>query len=391
MIFYSCANKGLVSETYNKDYYQITKLLPENKIEQSAVNFLIYSDNQAGWRIQHKFLDKSRWTSPKMLLFPFYEIYLLTNGVIGGINGLRHVPDYGKNERLMMRDVIYSTAQKMDAAFILNIGDINAYDGRRPDHWETFLKENKQNHNLLNEIPYLPVIGNHEYANDPHYGYPNYKAIFGYPRFYVIEFPQAAIYVVDSNYILDQNQFIENSVQDQLFTKWFVRDNFTDTLAWLEKKLIEYDKPLTIVAMHHPLVTFGKHYQDWHNPGFGNALIEKRNKLIDLFHKYDVDVVFSGHEHSYQHNTSTSEGSKIHFLVGGGGGTPLRNPPDEETQFNILNEYKQEGHDVQNISLAKIYHYYTINIENNEMTIKVMKVSKNIELPIEKIKIVAPK
>lgn len=386
-VIFSCAKKGLITETYDKDFYQVKKLLPENSIQDSKANFIVYSDNQAGWRVQHLFLNKSKWTSPKMLIFPFYELYLLANGFIGGINALRDMPDYGKKERVMMRNAIYSAAQKTDAAFILNIGDINAYDGRRPDHWKTFLQENKQDHNLLNEIPCLPVIGNHEYANDLKYGYPNYKGIFDYPRFYVIEFPHAAIYVLDSNFILDQNQFLENDIQDDLFAKWFVRANSSDSLSWLEKNFIEYDKPLKIVAMHHPPVTFGKHYQDWHNPAFGNALIEKRNKLLELFHKFKVDVVFSGHEHFYQYNTSTFKDRKIHFFVGGGGGTPLRNPPDEATQSAILKEYKIAGHDVQNVSISKIFHYYTVNIDNDKMSIEVVKVNKNNEQPIEKIEI----
>ncbi|MBD3288501.1 hypothetical protein GF337_06815 [candidate division KSB1 bacterium] len=371
----SCAKKGLITEKYDEDFYRVKKLLPDNRIQEANVNFIIYSDNQSGWRVQHKFLDKQRWTSPKMLLLPFYQLYMLTNGFIGGVYGLRHVPDYGMKERLMVRDAIYETARKRNAAFIMNVGDINAADGRRPDHWKVFLTENKHDHNLLNEYPYLPVIGNHEYANDPEYGFPNYSSIFDYPRFYVIEFPQAAIYVVDSNFILDQNQFIENSIQDSLFAKWFVGENHRDTLAWLEKQFSKFDKKLKIVAMHHPPVTFGKHYADWNNPKFGNALIEKQNKLLRLFQRYNVDVVFSGHEHYYQHNILEKEGNMIHFLVGGGGGTPLRNPPDEETKNLILEEYQRMGHNVRNISQSKIYHYYIVNIESNKMTIDVIKVN----------------
>jgi hypothetical protein len=70
-------------------------------------------------------------------------------------------------------------------------------------------------------------------------------SLFDYPRFYVIEFPDAAIYVVDSNYILDQNQFINDSLQNQLFEKWFVSE---DGSAWLEQQLITYNKPFKMEA-----------------------------------------------------------------------------------------------------------------------------------------------
>lgn len=251
-----------------------------------------------------------------------------------------------------------------------------------------FLRENKHYHPLLNEIPYLTAIGNHEYGNDLKYGYPNYQAIFDYPRFYVIEFSDAAVYVVDSNYILDQNQFINDSLQNQLFEKWFVAE---DGNAWLEQQLITYNKPFKIVAMHHPPITFGKHHKDWLRSKFGQNLLEKRDKLLKLFEKYHVQAVFSGHEHVYQHNILKHDsGRMIHFFVGGGGGTPLRELPGKKTQQKRQQHFDQLGLQVSLIKQEKIYHFYQVAVKKNEISIKVQEVTGNKDVPtrlVEEIKI----
>jgi hypothetical protein len=38
-----------------------------------------------------------------------------------------------------------------------------------------------------------------------------------------------------------------------------------------------------------------------------------------ILEKYQVDAVFSGHDHNYQHNLVNG----VHYLVSGGGGAPL--------------------------------------------------------------------
>ena len=97
----------------------------------------------------------------------------------------------------MVRDALYREAKRSDIDFLLHLGDMAAHDGRIPGHWADFLRENKEIHPLLNEVPMLPTLGNHDRANDPRFGYPNFQAIFGYPRFYTVEFPDAMLFVVD--------------------------------------------------------------------------------------------------------------------------------------------------------------------------------------------------
>ena len=381
-IIFNCSSTGLVSEKYPESLYKIPKLLPDEPIQANST-FIIYSDNQAGWRGRERFLKKTNWTNWKIVLFPFYELYLIGNGIIGGIDWLRHTPDYGGKERRLVRDAIYAEAKRSQASFILNVGDITAHDGRRPSHWLSFLNENKVEHPLLKEIPFLPTIGNHEHANDSTYGYANYKAIFDYPRFYTVEFADAVLIIVDSNYIIDQYQDIDDDIQDDLFKSWFVSDDNSNEEAWLEKQLAAYDKPFKIIAMHHPPASYSMHHNDWYNPSFGNDLVEKRQQLFNLFQMYGVQVVFSGHDHLYQHNKLQSpNGNQIHFLGGGGGGAPLRDIVDMQTQKRRQQNFENEGFKILPVNQERIYHYYRVRIESDKLTIEVFEVADVLEEPI---------
>ena len=379
----TCTKKGLITDNYPKEFYSIPKLLPE---QTSTTNptFIIYSDNQSGWYAKEKFLRKSNWITWKMLLFPFYECYLLGNGIYGGINWLRQNPDYGTDSRLMVRDAIYAEAKQLSVDFIINVGDINAHDGRYPAHWELFLKENKINHPLVNEIPYLPVIGNHEHANDEKYGFPNFQAIFNYPRFYVIEYASVVFIILDSNFILDQYRNIDNDLQDKLFEKWFVSRNNVEEPAWLEKQLLKYKSTsFKIILMHHPLISFGYHHNDWFNTRNGNNLLDKREKLLNLFKKNKVQLVFSGHDHLYQHNIlKYDQDSQIHFLVGGGGGVPVRDLPSQRRINKFHQNFKKAKLNISIAKHEKIHHYYLTEVDSNNIKIKVIEVTRQKESPI---------
>ena len=389
-LYLSCARTGLLREKYSEDFYNVPKLLANDQIEGNG-SFIVYSDNQAGWRVRDVFLRKSNWTCWEMVIVPFYQLYLLGNGIWGFANWLRHVPDYGGQERRMVRDAIYAEAKRSQADFILNVGDIVTHDGRRPSHWATFIDENRIEHPLLREIPYLPVIGNHEHGNDSTYGFSNFQAVFDYPRFYVIKFTNGILIVLDSNFILDQYQYIDDDLQDELFEKWFVSGSDSDKPSWLEEQLLLSDKAFKIVAMHNPPISYGMHHVDWLKSSNGRNLLEKRQWLLKLFEKHGVQVVFSGHDHLYQHSISQyGEGNQIHFIVGGGGGTPLREQPDQETLMRCQQHFINEGFDISLLNQAMIFHYCLVQVTTNALVINVMEVTSEKDHPIrlaEKIRI----
>jgi hypothetical protein len=368
----------LISDNYPENFYRVPSLLADEPLRKNPT-FLVYSDNQAGWRVNEKFLWKRNWATWKMLLFPFYELYWLGNGLVGGINWYRHMPDYAGSEQRMVRDAVYRAATSNKVDFILNTGDICAHDGRRPEHWVRFLNMYKVEHPLLNEIPFLPVIGNHEKANDTTYGIKNYQAIFQYSRFYVIDFPDGALIVVDSNFILDQDGYIDDDLQDELFREWFVSEPDDDKPSWLERQLSSRDVTFKIVAMHQPPISFGKHHKDWHQKSHGSDLLNKRRKLIGLFEKYGVRLVFSGHDHYYQHNvlfpeiSAKSAGNEIHFIVGGGGGTPLMPLADSLTLNSYSQEFEKQGLNVRQQIQLQEYHYSLVTISDDTLSVNVFE------------------
>lgn len=378
-----CAGKGLVTDKYDEEFYRVPRLLSADTVITNQ-KFIVYSDNQTGWRAYDKFLRKENWTTPKMFIFPFYQLYLIGNGLIGLDNWIRHVPDYGFSERRVVRDAIYEEAKRSAVAFIMNVGDMSAHDGRRPYHWELFLTENRVERPLLDEIPYLPVIGNHENANDPTYGFPNYDAVFDYPRFYTVELRDASLFVLDSNFLVDQKSYIPDDEQDRLFEEWFVSGAGAPEPSWLEKKLSSCDKPFKIVAMHHPMITCAIHSSDWFDPANGRNLEEKRTKLINLFERYRVCVVMSGHDHLYQHNILRyGGGEQMHFLVGGGGGAPVRRVKSESKRADCRRYFESIGMDVDFSNHRSIYHYYLINVTTQKLSIDVFEIAGDASSPVK--------
>ena len=397
LVFFTCGvgceRKGLVSKKYSRDFYHVPKLLPDGPMDKNP-QFIIYGDSRPGWRLNEKFLYKRNWLTWKMVILPFYECYWMGNGVVGGINRLRHAPDYGIQESRMVRDAIYQEAKRSNVDFIFHGGDM-ATDGRRPSHWGTFLKQNKgdiatdgrrpshwgflmQNkieQPLLLDFPVLPVMGNHEKGNDPIYGLPNFQAIFEYPQFYVLDSPDAAIFVVDSDFILDHYGLIDDDEQDALFRKWFVAD---DGSAWLERELEARNQTFKIVVMHHPPVSFAKHYKDWSQPSVGRDLKKKRKRLISMLHEQGVQLLLCSHDHLYEHNTvqlASHNGTVIDVIITGGGGAPIRATSDEATVDTYRQSYAEEGLDVVLKKQESIYHYCLVDIASDKITIRIMEVT----------------
>ena len=392
IINFNCSTHGLISEKFPEEFYHIPKQIIPDEPQDKNPSFIIYGDSRPGWRIEEFFLRKETWLNWKMFIFPFYELYCLGNGIVGSVNWLRKVPDYGKKERLWVRDGIYDEAKRSDIDFIINGGDMPT-DGRYPAHWATFIKENKIDHPMIRDFPFIPVVGNHEHANDKIYGSPNYDAIFDYPRFFVLDFPDASLFILDSDLIIDQYQDIEDDEQDRLFEKWFVGN---DESSWLERELRKRDKTFKIIIMHHPPISFGKHHKDWSDPSWGRNLIAKRDALLQLFYQHKIQLALCSHDHFYQHNIVRMKDKNgqhpldIHFIITGGGGVPLRELSDEATIQQYLQNYKEAGLDVRLINQAKIYHYCQVAVKKNEISIKVQEVTGNKDVPtrlVEEIRI----
>jgi hypothetical protein len=379
------AGKGLVSETFAPDYYEIPRLIEGDSLAHNPT-FIVYGDSRPGWRIKESFYRKKNWWTWKQVLIPFYQIYWLGNGAVGSVNGIRNVPDYGDKQARRVRDAVYDEAKRSDVDFILHLGDF-ATDGRYPHMWKPFIDQNKFEVPLVLEFPLLPIVGNHEHANDSVYGMPNYRAVFDYEPFYVFESPHVDFFVVDSDIIIDQHQLMDDDVQDELFEKWFVAPGNPGTngrgadgpTAWLERKLAASTKTFKVVAMHHPPLVFAGHYGNWTDPKNGRGILEKRRALIDLMVRNGVQFVLAGHQHLYEHNVLTAFDGQplaapLHVVITGGAGSPLQPGADEEEIAAQAREYLSQGFTVANLKQDVVYNYCLVDVTPDVVSIDVYEV-----------------
>ena len=103
------------------------------------------------------------------------------------------------------------------------------------------------------------------------------------------------------------------------------------------------------VACHHPPYSKGYHNRD------------TEKSLAEIFEKGPVkpDIVFSGHQHNYEHYHYNG----IHYLVSGGGGTKqctIRRAPEDL--------YNQPG---------ETFHYCKITLSETKAHFEMIKLEKN--------------
>jgi 3',5'-cyclic AMP phosphodiesterase CpdA len=361
-------------EEYPVEVYGGVRAL-EIGLHDANPRFVAFGDTQSGWRVNEKLIRRENWVTKKAFFFPFYYLYNIGQGLVGTVNFLRKVPDYGGVERRLMRDAVYDEIQRTDPDFLLHLGDICLNDGRRPRHWATYLRESKLDVPLLASLPVVPVIGNHERANDEEYGLPNYEAVFpSYPRFYVIDFPDLALFVIDSNFIVDQNQHIDPDTQERLWRKWIAAGEGEEP-AWLERQLARREQRFKVVAQHHPPVSVGNHHDDWHRDEWGSHLVEKQHELLHVLLDNGVQVVLAGHEHIYQHSriqrhtNGDIDEAMLHVVITSGGGAPMR---PLASRGDIDKEYSAYLKDNLIVDLVKhddVYHYSVVSVTPDSLTI----------------------
>jgi len=371
-----CAGHGELKDHYDQEFYQVKNLLNEDSLQTQNPRFLVTGDTQRGWRINEKFLRGENWKSKWMALVPFYQLYLLGNGISGGLRFLTKRPEYHPTFRDHMRNTLYNRAKSNNNDFLLILGDLCASDGTRPLHWKYFIEENRNQTPLFNSVPIVTVPGNHDRTANPQ-GEANYKAVFNGPPFYTLEFKDAVLICLDSNYLVDQKNDIADTIQETLFSQYFVSD---DTLkpSWLEQQLSRFaDKRFKIVAMHHPPVSFGRHYSNWLRADYGNDLNEKRIRFIDRLLENNVQVVFTGHEHLYEHNIIKRDktrpdlaGRELHIVISSSGGVPLRAEAGEQLILQREQDLATFGIEAENVRQLSDYHFTEVQVTSDSLLIE---------------------
>lgn len=195
--------------------------------------------------------------------------------------------DYG----LWAKNVKSAWVKNPDAQFVISMGDL-VDNGEQYWQWARWLEGAA---GMIDKIPIAPISGNHEdytlnwKMTEPH----TYLNIFTLPKngiegfdeyFYSYDYGNIHFTVIDTQ-------------QDELAE--LKPDLFAKELAWAEKDLASTNKPWKVVLMH-------KHIFNFRVDGSFNAI---GNTFMPLFDKHKVDVVFTGHIHSYRRTVPIYQGA----------------------------------------------------------------------------------
>lgn len=192
---------------------------------------------------------------------------------------------------------------------------------------------------LASRIPVFPVAGNGE--GDLHW-YNRYHKLPENEAYYSFTYGNAEFFMLNSN---QPAEFAPGGAQ----------------YRWLEEKLRNSKAQWKFVAHHH--APYSADEDD-----YGNSWKEKSDqgdlavrKIVPLYEKYGVDLVFFGHLHTYQRTLPIKE-SKIDrqngviYVQGGGGGGNLEDFAPTRAWFSAKT---YRGH-----------HYFIISVHENTLNLK---------------------
>ena len=175
--------------------------------------------------------------------------------------------------------------------FLLHTGDLVS-NGTIYEQWEEQFFAPFGD--AIAHIPFFPVLGNHEQNSEHFYRF------FPSGSWYSFDCGNARFIALDTN------------------TASGGFGPGTEQYAWLERTLAETSALWRIVWFHHPPYSSGNH----------GPSVEQREALAPLLERYQVDVVFNGHDHIYERSFAMranrrQDESGVIYVVTGGGGAPL--------------------------------------------------------------------
>ncbi len=233
-----------------------------------------------------------------------------------------------------------------DAQFFINMGDL-VDNGQQYSQWASWMDGAA---GMLERIPLAPVCGNHEdYSLDWRMVEPEtYRRLFHLPQNGSEEY-QDLFYSFDYG---DVHFAVLDSQKDEL--RAFKPALFTDEYRWLEADLAACTKKWKVVLLH-------KHLFDYmHQTG----ITELGKFFMPLFDRYQVDLVFFAHVHTYHRSRvlyagEPAERGTVYISTGRSGdmGWPGYFP-------------KQDGVDVEECGELDVPNYLTFTAEKDRLLVE---------------------
>ncbi|HEX8702060.1 MAG TPA: metallophosphoesterase [Myxococcaceae bacterium] len=183
---------------------------------------------------------------------------------------------------------------------------------------------------LLAEVPFFAVAGNHEYVTREAQPYLDNLYLptssSGGERYYSFDWGHVHFVGLDSSCAIGLASKEKCTLAAQK--------------AWLEKDLAESQADWKVVFFHHPPWSSGEH---------GSQPLMRR-EFAPLFEKYGVDLVLTGHDHNYERthpmlgdSVAPSGKRGVTYLVVGGGGASLREFSESGPAWSAVRNNKDFG------------------------------------------------
>lgn len=203
-------------------------------------------------------------------------------------------------DRIAMRDGSGNFMYPHD--FILGAGDLAYNAGTYQEYNQNFFGQMSGKYNgsdmtgdgtnsILASVPYLPALGNHDYA----------QLVTNTPSAYLSSFSlpvPAGIPAQDNEryYSIDDGAAHIVSIDAMKFEGDLTANRTTEMLSWVDADLAATTKPWKIVVLHQAVFSVGPH-GTW---GDMQSNSRMRSLLVPILQNHGVQFVIFGHDHMYQ-------------------------------------------------------------------------------------------
>ena len=279
-------------------------------------------------------------------------------------------------EHSLVIDSMIAQVKKLSATdypvkFVLQSGDA-VVDGRDARQWNVSFVPLINRLTTEAGVPYFLVPGNHEGTTSPS-GLENYLDAVstlippkGSPRrlesstTYSFGYGNTFVIALDANIADDQKQY-----------------------EWIKGQLEGLDRKRysnVFVFCHQAPFSSGPHGGAHTEP----PTVALRARYMPLFHQHHVRIVFSGHEHLFEHwverYTDSNGQHRMDLVVSGGGGAPIypyTGEPDlrDYVKANEANEVKLEHLVKPSVDRGlNPYHFVVVRVDGEKLDIEVIAV-----------------
>jgi len=288
-----------------------------------------------------------------IILFTFLTSYLFCATrfvVISDTQG----GDNGVNDKVYSKAVKYITELNPKPALVFYCGDI-VNDGAtgRDEEYDHWLKVSKPIYDA--KIPVYVTAGNHDISFSENMGKDKYLKIFNFPKNGPEKY-KGLTYSFDLDNIH--------------FTSYYTV-NAPEQAEWLKNDLKNTVKAHVFVFKHVPPFPIGHYYHEKPKDDDErlmmsyNGYIKKRNDFWGILDKYNIDILFCGHEHNYSRwlvdkKVNPDWKNKIYQIITVCGGH--------------LRDEKIENPDV----FFAVYNYIVVDVNGNEAAVKAYDISNKL-------------